>query len=225
MFCGSMSDLTDRRRHGDAFPLNQILRGFVMWPLPVAFLNHGELIGQVMYSTNSPCMDMRIHLDLKFCPQLCRPLLLRAVAVRVCRSMQIHGECPEGLTPETALAEMRAARSSYDEVPSNLAAYDPSKLKILKSTMKPKYIKQFLPVEASKIFEHCESQVLKPDGHDAEPFSPYWDPSLKHNREVRLDFIDRLFKAGVLCFRPRARSFVGAFFCEKERSFSHPHGH
>ena len=134
-----------------------------------------------------------------------------SVADRVCRSMQIHGECPEGLTPETALAEMRAARSSYDEVPSNLAAYDPSKLKILKSTMKPKYIKQFLPVEASKIFEHCESQVLKPDGHDAEPFSPYWDPSLKHNREVRLDFIDRLFKAGVLCFKPCARSFVGAF--------------
>lgn len=210
-----MSDLADRRRHGDAFPLNP------SWLCDVAS-SRGIFEPRRAHWSGEALNQLALHrrensLRSKVLSSTLPPTSAQvSVADRACRSMQIYGECPEGLTPETALAEMRAARSSYDEVPSNLAAYDPSKLKILKSIMKPKYIKQFLPIEASKILEHCETQVLKPECHDAEPFTPYWDPSLKHNRELRLDFIDHLFKAGVLCFRPRARSFVGAFFVKKK---------
>ena len=128
----------------------------------------------------------------------------------------MSGLPPADTSPESALRELQTAEISYDGTPNNLAAYDPDKLKVLKSQIKPKKIVRFLPPEAAKLVEHFESQILLPEAAESEAFQPYWDPALRFDPKRRLDFILKLHRVGLVSLRRTPRSFIGAFFVKKK---------
>eukprot|EP00435_Cladocopium_sp_Y103_P009898 s3109_g2.t1 len=138
------------------------------------------------------------------------------VCDRVGQSLAMHGEPPEGLTAELALASLKGVKTGYDGVPSNLAPFDPSKLKILATSVAPQHIKQFLPPEAKKLITSPQDFMLKPPDPDPSGFRPYWDPVLRFDSKKRLSFILDLFKAGLMVLRPQAASCVGVFFVKKK---------
>ena len=51
---------------------------------------------------------------------------------------------------------------------------------------------------------------------DGCPRQPYWDPTLRRNKQLRLDFIKRLFDIGIISFRRRIKAKVGLFFVKKK---------
>lgn len=83
-----------------------------------------------------------------------RPLtaVQSCVADRIAQSLLMHGECPDDLSPARALDELRGGKPSYDGIPNNLVSFSQEKLKILRSRVQPKAIRQFLLAEAAKLF-------------------------------------------------------------------------
>ena len=213
-FSGWNDCLQDRRRHGDPFPLNaKAVRDFaedakVFEPRRALWISD-SLNRLAMHDMNSrDSTVLRSTQRLNAAQQY--------VAERVCKSLQMSGEPPSDLTPESAVSELLASDISYDGTPNNLAAYDPDKLKVLRSQIKPKKIVRFLPPEAAKLVEHYDSQILLPDAAESEAFQPYWDPALRYDSKRRLDFILRLHRVGLVSFRRVPKSFIGAFFVKKK---------
>lgn len=134
-------------------------------------------------------------------------------------SLSMYGEPSEDISPDAALSSMCEGKLSYDGMPTTLVAYDPQKLKMLQSSLKPRHVLQFLPPEAAKTLDHFESTILGPPRDGSSSFTPYWDPSLRFVSKRRLDLILRLFHSGLLCFRRRAQSFVGLFFVKKKTGY------
>lgn len=107
--------------------------------------------------------------------------------------------------------------ASYSEVPNHLANYDPAKLKILRHGTSPRSIVDFLPVEAAALLKDFRNSIVDQDSMaEVGGFSPYWDPTLRFNKTARVDFVVRLFRAGLLTLRPVAKSHVGVFFVRKK---------
>ena len=204
----------DRRQHGDPFPLN-------VRNLREMAANAGSFEPQRALWVGDSLNRLALHdLNSKFSPILSSEqqdtAVQRLVMQRVVDSLQLYGEPCEGMTPESALKDLRSADVSYSGVPSNLASYDPSKLKVLRSNLKPKRITNFLPPEPAKLIEHYDSQILLPEVAQPEPFSPYWDPKLRFSRQARLEFILGLHQAGLVSLRRTVKSFIGAFFVKKK---------
>ena len=207
--------MSDRRRHGDIFPLppgrlrDRAFNGGVDNPQRAFWIGqalnklalHGPMNSQ-SYSI------LRSHLPLTAVQEL--------VADRVAESLRLHGCCPDHLGPEEALQAMVGGNASYGEVPNHLAAYDHAKLKVLVRGTKPKYIGDFLPTEAAGLVNDFKNSIVADPPPDIEGFSPYWDPALRFSSTARLDFVVRLFRAGLLTLRPRAASMVGVFFVRKK---------
>ena len=202
------------RRHGDVLPLpcKTMEASAVENGLP--FPHRASWISQSlnklgMHGPNSQFESvLSSHLPLN--ATQCR------VRERIEQSLALHGPPPDDLSAENALASLKGVKTDYDGVPSNLAPFDSSKLKILASSVAPQHIRQFLPSEAKKILNHPEDFVLRPAGEAREPFRPYWDPALRFNSPKRLKFILDLFNAGLMVLRTSIASEVGVFFVKKK---------
>ena len=139
-----------------------------------------------------------------------------SVADRISQSLKLHGECEPDCSPDSALLSLCGGKPSYNGVPNNLAPYDHHKLKILSKGATPRHVLQFLPPEAAAIVRGFRRSILRQPQPDIGGFSPYWDPVLRHSRTTRMDFVVRLFRAGLMTLRPIASSFVGAFCVRKK---------
>ena len=144
---------------------------------------------------------------------------------RVTSAIDQAGECPEGITMGTALQDLMRSHNLYDGEPGNLAQYDPGKLKILRSAIKPRSLSELLPPHVLPLLrrKHAhierspeEFQEFNRDNPSCCPRQPYWDSALRNDSGVRLDFFRRLFSVGVLSFRTKIRSKVGIFFVKKK---------
>eukprot|EP00438_Fugacium_kawagutii_P020747 Skav227424 [mRNA] locus=scaffold1986:83849:88250:+ [translate_table: standard] len=208
-------DIDERRRHGDIFPLPLRTLTEQVAEADVPFSQRAYWIGQTLNK-----LAMHESLNSRSSSVLCSGLPLtaaqRGVADRIAKSLSMHGECPGELTPEQALQSMRGSLSSYEGIPSNLAAYSHDRLKILEKGTCPQHIVQFLPPEAAVVVKNFRSTILRTPVPETGSFSPYWDPGLRFSRKMRLDFISRLFQAGLMTLRPVASSFVGAFCVKKK---------
>ena len=208
-------DVSERRRHGDVFPLP---------PHVVSNLAMTENISQSQraYWISDSLNKLALHGS---CNSLSRSILSSqlpltsaqdSVASRIVEALRLHGDCPPDLTPEVALSKLRGGKPAYDGVPNNLDSYDPRKLKILSKGTVPKHILSFLPSEAAALVRNFRHSIIRPESVELGSFSPYWDPALRFNRSMRMDFIVKLFHAGLMTFRPTAASFVGAFCVKKK---------
>ena len=132
-----------RRRHGDPFPLpapcHQVQgqacdtrQGWI-----VDALNH--LVSHAEF--NAPRPQRRHAQDLTSVQEVSR--------AHVQQCLDEAGPQPPGMTPDTAFKDMMATKSLYSDVPSNLADYDPEKLKVLKSRFKPQPLGKFLPTHVN----------------------------------------------------------------------------
>ena len=212
MDCSAGSQL--RRWHGDPFPLNVCSLREMATDAGIFEPQRAQWVGD---SLNR----LALHdFNSKNFPVLSSTQQPNAVQLRVMKrvmdSLHLYGEPREGLDPESALKELQAADVSYSGVPSNLANYEPSKLKVLRSTLRPKRISKFLPPEPAKLIQHFESQILLPETGEPSHFKPYWDPQLRFCKKTRLDFIMKLHGAGLVSLRRSPKSFIGAFFVKKK---------
>lgn len=210
-----MASLDSRRRHGDIYPLppRDLKRGAedagVYEPQRAYWI--GTSLNKLALQADSNSFSKEV-LSSSLAPTAAQ----QSVIDRVVHSLELHGSCPDHLTCETALSGMRRDKPTYDGVPSNLASYDHDKLKILKKVTQAKRIVDFLPLAAAAMVKSYRSSILR-ECLDQEPsVIPYWDPALKRSPEVRIDFITRLFRAGLMDLRSKPKSFVGVFFVKKK---------
>ena len=132
---GCVDRLREQRRHGDPFPLNaEAVRDFcrdanVFEPRRAQWICNSlnRLASHDANSQHFPVLssDRTSNVVQEF------------VTDRICESLRMSGLPPADTSPESALRELQTAEISYDGTPNNLAAYDPDKLKVLKSQIKP----------------------------------------------------------------------------------------
>eukprot|EP00438_Fugacium_kawagutii_P030000 Skav225301 [mRNA] locus=scaffold445:112717:116856:+ [translate_table: standard] len=214
-FTGDMADVCERRRHGDVFPLPCHLLSTMASEAGLPFPQRASWIGSALNKLAlQDGMNSKSMAVLPSQPPLNKPQA--RAANHILESLQLHGECPDGLTEEKALSMFSAGKTDYGGVPDNLASFSQEKLKILRSTMQPQHIRQFLPTEAKKVVDHYQETIIDAAAIRDQSFSPYWDPVLRTNPGKRLKFIMGLFKSGLLCLRPAPRSHVGVFFVKKK---------
>lgn len=116
----SWSEL-EARRHGSPLPLNsdQLLHEPARVREMASSLNRLsgiEFVQLKQLSHRPPTAVQELVLD------------------RLRKSADMYGEVPEDLDPDSALRELMRSHSQYGD-PSNLAPFDASKLKILKSKL------------------------------------------------------------------------------------------
>ena len=159
MFSSGM-DARRSRSHGDIFPLPlDSLKEFVQQegvPRPQRAFWIGQtlnkLVLQGLENSHSSVLSSSLPLTAT---QTC-------AASRIAQSLKLHGDCPEGLCVESSLQLMRCSLSPYDGIPSNLAPYEPGKLKILEKGTCPQHMfSSFLLKlqQLSKIFEPPSSKT------------------------------------------------------------------
>ena len=147
------------------------------------------------------------------------------VSSRVLESIAEAGDRPEDMSGFSALQDMMRSNNLYEGEPGNLACYDPEKLKILRSSMRPRPLKQLLPPHVLPLLDRKETHIERGprefssfvrDHPGVCPKQPYWDPDLRKDDAVRIDFFRRLYRSGILSFRTRIRSKIGIFFVKKK---------
>eukprot|EP00438_Fugacium_kawagutii_P034634 Skav232689 [mRNA] locus=scaffold2892:36534:39881:+ [translate_table: standard] len=202
------------RRHGDVFPLNPVsiyeraVDMGVSSPQRAYWISK-DLSKLAMHGgKNSMSSVLRSNLPLTYVQQ--------ATADRICDSLLLHGDCPHDTDAESALRSLRGGIPSYDGVPSNLASYDPEKLKILRQSTAPQPVVNFLPSEAKALVNSYDRTILREDPLPVDDFRPYWDPALRFDGGERLAFIVRMFQSGLITLRAKPASFVGVFFVKKK---------
>lgn len=204
-------DRVDLRKHGSPFPIDPC--------------------GASLPDRESGAIRALNHLaGFKFIAdsqQPCRPLtkVQKTVIQHVQTSVHESGMCPPGLTGRDSLTHMARSISSYDEMPNNLASYDFDKIKILKSTVKPKDLKTLLPPSVLPFItdfrHHVERDPLEVQAElatdpDAMPRMPYWDPVLRSQPHERMRLLRQMFQIGLVDLQPVIRAKAGIFFVKKK---------
>eukprot|EP00435_Cladocopium_sp_Y103_P021954 s1233_g5.t1 len=151
--------------------------------------------------------------------------VVQSAAVENTRSVVSEaGDCPADLCGRTALQDMMKSHPMYGE-PSTLVGFSAEKLKILKSTVKPKPLQDLLPGQVLPLLNrwktHIEltpGEIAKRRNDDAQfcPAKPYWDPLLKSCKSTRTKLFVDLWRVGVISFRTSVKSHVGLFFVRKK---------
>eukprot|EP00435_Cladocopium_sp_Y103_P066043 s1362_g28.t1 len=163
----------------------------------------------------------------KMSQQPCRPptKVQQQMIEHVQQLVQDSGGPPEGLTGQTSLAHLARSISSYDETPSNLADYDISKIKILRSQVRPKNLVDLLPTSVKPFItdlrRHVERDPLQVEAElavdpGAMPKVPYWDPVLRSSPSERVNLMRRMFQIGLVDLQPVIRARAGLFFVKKK---------
>eukprot|EP00435_Cladocopium_sp_Y103_P010201 s4329_g2.t1 len=110
-------------------------------------------------------------------------------------------------------------------MPNNLASYDFDKIKILKSTVKPKDLKTLLPPSVLPFIadfrHHVERDPLEVQAElatdpNAMPRMPYWDPVLRSQPHERMRLLRQMFQIGLVDLQPVIRAKAGIFFVKKK---------
>ena len=106
----------------------------------------------------------------------------KSILARVDSAVSQVGRQPNDLTESLAFNELMKCRDLYSMEPQNLAAFDLSKLKVAKGSVRPRDAKLLLPPEAAGYLRHSDTKMLlnteeMEEARKLESFpKPYWDP-------------------------------------------------
>ena len=126
---------------------------------------------------------------------------------------------------KSALAELTRSFTPYEGTPNHLADYDFDKVKILRSTVRPKDVVGLLPEKLKPLVENFRQHVVRDPMQiqtelDADPTAmpkiPYWDPKLKNDTQLRHQLFKRMFQIGLLDLQPVIKAKAG-IFCVKKK--------
>ena len=201
-----------RRKHGDPFPLP--MGSSLHDPTRVDGVLRGlnRLAGFESQNSQQPS---------------CRPqtAVQKLVLHRVSEAVLSAGECPAGVTPDSALQDLARTNNLYEGEPNNLVNFDASKLKILQSQVRPKPLMDLLPPHVLPLLKRRKTSIERPASDVAAdldrdfslcPKNPYWDPILRTSTTARDNLFCGLHKVGVIDFRTRIKAKVGLFFVKKK---------
>ena len=120
---------------------------------------------------------------------------------RACKTVLSHSDACEA-TPDGALCELLRAKDLDDiDVDSSVAAYDPSKLKVLRGETRPKLASGLVGERGRYYLEHAHTLIERPAEEIAElehGVQPHWDPKLRNSRSARREFIRQLDKVDLI---------------------------
>ena len=102
-------------------PFRTSLRGFNR----LGELSTASLATNSKHLFHSILIDRPLQSRITFCLQRAKALIAEA------------GPCPDGYLGKDALQDLMRCHNLYEGEPGNLACYDPDKLKILRSGLKP----------------------------------------------------------------------------------------
>ena len=204
-------NLGEDRRHGHVFP---IPTG------PVS--DQPTLVKSAVHSLNK-LAGIKVN---NACQLAHRPLTsVQTVALENVKAAVMEaGECPDGMTGVSCVGEMMSSSTLYGE-PSTLVPFDVDKLKILKSSVTPKLLSSVMPPHILPLLKHAEKNIELSAAHVERrrqedpkgcPRVPYWDPTLKTNRQKRCGLLAGLWKIGVVSFRLDIKASIGLFFVKKK---------
>eukprot|EP00974_Lingulodinium_polyedra_P014527 1406473-Lingulodinium_polyedra.AAC.1 len=138
------------------------------------------------------------------------------------RAVRAIGPPPKDLDELSALSELLASKDFYSEVPHNLADYDLSKLRVCKGDVVPKDLVKLVPPDVSCYYRHFKTCIERP-ASDLERIlaeeslpEPYWDPTLRRSRTLRMEFYHELHRLGLISFRRSIKARVAPFFVKKK---------
>ena len=140
---------------------------------------------------------------------------------RIGRRIKKSGGCPPGLNPRECFEEVIKSKDMYSLNQSAVAPYMPDLLKVTKSDTVPKEATALLPPTEAEYLLHPEQHLVRqPEEIEAwssehGDFQPYWDETLRNDREARLDLYKKLAAKSLLGFRKKIRTKVGVFFVWK----------
>ena len=146
-FLGVVGDASTRRRrkHGDPFPLPAC-------DLQSQLAHHGLCMpqrGHWICTSLSKLAIPEFNPYTHTCAQ--RPTVVQQIALDRIKHALLRDGNPDGdLSPASCLQDMLNGQSLYEEMPSNLSAYDPNKLKVLRSPLKPQPLRSRLPPTCSE---------------------------------------------------------------------------
>ena len=105
----------------------------------------------------------------------------------------------------------------YSEEPKNLANYDYSKVKVLKSTLHPRKLSELLPPHVKSVLLRYQTLIEKPPEECNDcPIVPYWDPKLLHSKKELVRLITGLAQVLLVTFRAGVKEKIGRFFVRKK---------
>ena len=136
---------------------------------------------------------------------------------RITECFSEAGPRPAGMDGAEALRSMGGDKCLYSEEPKNLANYDYSKVKVLKSTLHPRQLSELLPPHVKSVLLRYQTLIEKPPEEcDDCPIVPYWDPKLRHSKKELVRLITGLARVGLVTFRAAVKEKIGLFFVRKK---------
>ena len=134
------------------------------------------------------------------------------------RRISQHGPRPH-MTESEALAEISSGSHLYKQegLPSHLAEFDITKIKILQRHIRPSLAADLSSALVRGYLDHFREMIEKPARElesqsfkDALPV-PYWDPKLRKSRRQRIALYQGLWRRDLLTFRRREKGRIGVF--------------
>jgi hypothetical protein len=116
---------SDRRSHGDIFPLPCRLLESRAELYEICFPHRAFWIGQALNKLG--LHDVNSRSDQVLRSNLPLASTQKMVQERIMCSLQMHGMAPDGMTAESALASRKGVKTDYSGVPSNWAPFDATK--------------------------------------------------------------------------------------------------
>ena len=206
------------RAHGDPFPLNaQGLETTVSEggaPFPQRGRWTAEALNYLaLHDTNSDFVQQQLHGVKPNLPQQC-------ISQRVLDSLLEAGDPPQDLSGESALEELVSCKDLYTEEPSNIVAYQYSKIKVLHTELKPRDLSLMVPRFVKGILDRFDTMIERSASELASmgpcPVKPYWDPRLRSSKSELKRLMVGLACKGLVSFRTGVKEHIGVFCVKKK---------
>lgn len=127
------------------------------------------------------------------------------------RRIANYGDRPQGLDEEQALRDLGCGANLYMQEASH-ADLNADEIKIFSRKLEPISAVELAPPDLRACLEDFRSTVERPVQElealrtDRELVEPYWDPSLRNDRDARFGLYVRLQQSGLLTVRRRQKA-------------------
>lgn len=211
------------RRHGDPFPLPRLGADSAS---RLHITSPSRMMDQAFGSLNSLALS---RADFFETTSGLLPLtdVQRWVMEDISRRVASHGNCPDDLSEEVAVAELGKGANLYNQeaINFNLAEFDLERIKILKRKLHPALARDLAPPEAKGFLDNFDTLIQRPidELHSLASsgtlVEPYWDPKLKRSLQMRKQLYLALYRSNLLTFVRRRKARIGFFTVKKKDSW------
>ncbi len=199
------------RRHGDPYPLPRHGKPSAADPLT-------RRLDGAISALNSLASAV---FDKTFYPELPLTKVQNWMMGDLKRRIANYGDRPEELDEEQALRDLGCGANLYVQEASH-ADLKADEIKIFSRKLEPISAVELAPPDLQACLEDFRSTVERPVQElealraDRELVEPYWDPSLRNDRDARLRLYVRLHQSGLLTLRRRQKARMGLFAVKKK---------